>query len=437
MVISALRRLPTFEDIHQCMEECNRICAVLFDERSKNGKNRMKEEHWTIETGGDASALKILSDEDGNGDVKQIQEISNMIQQMRILATESIPEIVSRIMHATSPIICELSRGYFVPLLTVALSCLGRIHTLLQKVGRDLVILLQEVVPQLRRFCKTNKGSGNDAKKRLNDLVMPTFAVEAKKNAKQSLSPQREGTPSDEWDDLMTYFFDLSQDALMNRINKFVKDKQLSDCVSRFGGDTADFSGPPTEQNVKNEGGVPIGELEGAISTTKSEEGTIFDGLKPGDTGELMNSDLHPTQSSSIKLSPSDVLDDNMARILKRGKGVQISATPSAAASKKRRKKKKRKSSTIKEAQQGNEEQSQLPNRARTVDENNHESCQEVEMNSKGVKESAAVQPGDSGNATDAIVELSPDATKAKKKKKKGNKNKRKSSSIIDDIFGS
>jgi hypothetical protein len=56
----------------------------------------------------------------------------------------TIPQIQSRIMHAAKAILPELTRGHFVPMLTIALACLGRIRSTLMQIGRECLTCLQE-----------------------------------------------------------------------------------------------------------------------------------------------------------------------------------------------------------------------------------------------------------------------------------------------------
>ncbi len=48
----------------------------------------------------------------------------------------TLVECLSRIQHAATALLAEISRGYFLPVCTVALACLARIRVILMRIGR-------------------------------------------------------------------------------------------------------------------------------------------------------------------------------------------------------------------------------------------------------------------------------------------------------------
>ena len=259
MVLSSLRRLlppSTFDDVNDWMGELKRNVRLLLEDGNgmnahNNDKRRVKEEEqWTLEKKDDDHTIKIIShyqQKDNDDSVhginlrKQLlQRISTIVQQLKILATSSIPEIISRITHATSPILHELSRGYFVPFLTIALACLGRIHNLLLIMGREVVSALQETVPQLRELCQQKGALGISSSdtnsivdwKELENIVMPTFVGKRQNiNNNNNVNTKTcENSASQEWNDLMTQFVEVSHEELTKQTNDFIKGKRWDDC---------------------------------------------------------------------------------------------------------------------------------------------------------------------------------------------------------------
>jgi hypothetical protein len=65
-------------------------------------------------------------------------------QKLLTFVFTSIPHLQSRIMHAAKAILPELVRGHFVPMMTIALACLGRIRSILMQIGRECLTCLRE-----------------------------------------------------------------------------------------------------------------------------------------------------------------------------------------------------------------------------------------------------------------------------------------------------
>lgn len=64
--------------------------------------------------------------------------------KLRVFVCISIPQLQSRIMHAAKAILPELTRGHFVPMLTIALACLGRIRSIVMQLGQECLTCLQK-----------------------------------------------------------------------------------------------------------------------------------------------------------------------------------------------------------------------------------------------------------------------------------------------------
>lgn len=67
--------------------------------------------------------------------LSQTKKIAEELKALIAFWTRNIPEILSRIQHASKSLFVEVSRGFFLPFCTVALSALARIRSLLMEIG--------------------------------------------------------------------------------------------------------------------------------------------------------------------------------------------------------------------------------------------------------------------------------------------------------------
>ena len=507
MVLSSLQRLlPSFEQVHiEWMGGCKRLVQLLLDECSNDNDTgimdysathrmrRAKEEHWTLEKRGDMDEKIITNEHDNEAKDKahhlqqQLQQLPIILHQLKTTATTTIPQIISRILHATPPIMHEISRGYFVPFLTVALACLGRIHTLLLRMGRDVVGMLQESVPQLQKVLiigddRSNSNSamkkksvmqevvGKDAImdwKMLYELITPgTFHVETDPKQNTGKGP----AASQEWNRLLNHFVETSQVEITKQMNELVKEKRWTDALARFGigKDTTKSSTPSAEDNIMS-GSVEMMHTESALGDDGSDdaeesllekrsEEANRDESSSLDMGELVNDTQQPTTTDETMRSSSlgNSVDDNMARIIQREKTKRQNtalasssmAVKSTTAPKKKRKKKKKKSAGAATSHDGNQVESINTTEAVPADKPSAITSHVEEGLSPNRKKMAeAIQPssGDGMIDSSAVTKQPSDSASAplkeqkkkKSSKKKSKKQKRKSSSnAIDDIFG-
>ena len=508
MVLSSLQRLlPSFEQVHiEWMGGCKRLVQLLLDECSNDNDTgimdysathrmrRAKEEHWTLEKRGDTDEKIITNEHDNEAKDKahhlqqQLQQLPIILQQLKTTATTTIPQIISRILHATPPIMHEISRGYFVPFLTVALACLGRIHTLLLRMGRDVVGMLQESVPQLQKVLiigddRSNSNSamkkksvmqvvGKDAImdwKMLYELITPgTFHVDTDPKQNTGKGP----AASQEWNRLLNHFVETSQVEITKQMNELVKEKRWTDALARFGIGKDTTSSSSAEDNNIMSGSVERMHTESAVGDDdgngddagqslleKRGEESNRDESSSLDMGELVNDTQQPTTDDTMKSSSlENAVDDNMARIIQREKTKRQNtalasssmAVKSTAAPKKKRKKKKKKSAGAATSHDGNQGESIDTTEAVPADKPSAPMSHVGEGLSPNRKKMAeAIQPssGDGMSDSSAVTKQPPDSasipskeskkTKKKSSKKKSKKQKRKSSSnAIDDIFG-
>jgi len=336
------------------MHELKRVVALLLDDDGDGEhqdanyivrKRRAKEEEeWTLEQS--QTSMKIVSQNKDTQQQEQLQQITTNIQQLKTLATQSLPISISRIIHATSPILHEISRGYFVPFLTVALGCLGRIHHILHNLGREVVSVLSEVVPQLRVAC--SKHEMHQEWKMLKSVVSRTFSIDTtKRNTHVISSVQKGGKHSDtsssssttttttqEWNDLMTQYLEVSQDSITKQMNDFVKRKRLDNASLRFGVGKSD-----TQKNVSNDNQK---ERDGDDERDDDDEIQADSINDTSDMGELVS--LHKSGDSSItQIKSSERVDPNMARIRQHRESTKSPLTDSFSSKKKKRRKKKKK----------------------------------------------------------------------------------------------
>lgn len=405
--------------------------ASSLSNNGTGGKRKVKqtqeEDEWTLEdfaTTTDKGKNDDLDNENDNHQLQQLlQRLTNTLQKLRQFVCINLPRIISRIVHATAPILHELSRGYFVPFLTVALGCLGRIHSLLTKIGREVTSILRETVSRLRNFyledgMKVMKTKDIDDMrgslewKMLQELVMTSFVVEdIKRNKRQIFSPQQQPLTSttsinheNEWNNLMEHYLDVSHDELTKNINDFVKGKRLDDAVVRFGLGANKLSvGIPSklislqEQTNSNSGSD---ELVLDAQNRETQFANVGGHLETAvhDTGELVNAH-HSFDTTKLKSNSTYALDDdNMSRIKNERLKRQMNEVVPCSKKKKKRKRSDKIDDLI-SADDDNNDDKYLNNGA---------------------------------TATDSLAVLSVSARGERMKIKK---KKRKSTSVIDDIF--
>eukprot|EP00804_Cyclotella_cryptica_P012594 CCRYP_014730-RA/>CCRYP_014730-RA protein AED:0.00 eAED:0.00 QI:296/1/1/1/0/0/2/114/394 len=190
MVLQALRKnRPSIEALDGWKRDVETLSKSLHETTSNgkaaSGKKRpQKEEQWTIEQLAKSSSAVADTNSGHTQELDEASHLQTLVDNVQSLVTESIREISSRILHAASAIFQELSRGHFLPFLTVAIACLGRIHSIVLQMGRESVNSLKE----------------NKIK----------------------------------WDGNMDYLFEVSHDELLKKINACVDDLRWKDGVCRF-----------------------------------------------------------------------------------------------------------------------------------------------------------------------------------------------------------
>jgi len=433
MVLSSLKQLPSFELVSNQMHELKSLVALLLDDNDGEHqdvdymvrKRRAKEEEeWTLEQS--QTSMKIVSQNKDAHQQQQLQQIIINIQLLKTLTTQSLPITISRIVHATSPILHEISRGYFVPFLTVALGCLGRIHHILHNLGREVVSVLSEVVPQLRVAC--SKHEMNDDWKMLKNIVSPQFVVEkTKKNLSiKNTSSDASSTTTQEWNSLLTQYLEVSQDSITKQMNEFVKRNRLDNARLRFGIVKSDM-----QKNVSNDSQKEGDGGDNDGSANDDEMQLPADSINDtSDMGELVSMHKSSGDSSLAQIKSSDGVDPNMARIRQHRESTKtISATDSSSSKKKKRRKKKKK------------EQPESKVDGTTKDDlfsssaNEEQLPQHEHLNLKAIDTSVtALETTTQDDNSSEGIEVKK--RKKSKKKDKKSKKRKKSSSVIDDIFG-
>ena len=433
MVLSSLKQLPSFELVSNQMQELKRLVTLLLldgndgehqDVNYMERKRRAKEEEeWTLEQSNDSKT--VSQNKDTHQQQEQLQQISTNIQQLKTLTTKSLPILISRIIHATSPILHEISRGYFVPFLTVALGCLGRIHCLLLQFGREIVSILSEVVPQLRVACSKHEKSHDW--KMLERIVLPTFVIETtEKNTHvvQTKGSVTSSSTTQEWNDLMTHYIEVSQDSITKQMNEFAKRKRLDNARLRFG------VGKDIKKNASNDAQEgDDGDEQSADNDDEIQLST--DSINDtSDMGELVS--MQDSGASSLtQIKSSEGVDPNMARIQQRRESTKSTpATDSSSSKKKKRRKKKKKEQPEVD---GTDEDDPVSNNV-----NEEQVTQHSEHLDKATDTSVTASDLLTFHTTQDHPSDIKDMKKRKKSKKKDKKSKKrkKASSVIDDIFG-
>ena len=120
---------------------------------------------------------------------KLSKELSDLVK----VYTLGIQEIISRIYHASTPLFLEISRGFFVPFCTVALSSLARIRSMIIEIGKIGLTNIQQIQLELTVWDEREKSkktqpspqpwlSTSDYEKYMNELIDHCNDDEEKKN---------------------------------------------------------------------------------------------------------------------------------------------------------------------------------------------------------------------------------------------------------------
>ncbi len=465
----------------------------------KRKRQRRHQDQWTLHRDTESGDVAVV--EENTSEIDQdCAKLPVIIKHLRDFTSRTLPQIQSRILHAASPILHELSRQYFLPFLTVALACLGRIHSCILKLGRDIVAALTEFIPRLRILsssARNNSGAagkianifcGREVCKELECSVRPIFTVLEPKSRLRHLDVKKDEQQikaEGEWNALMSHFLELSHHDLTNRTNQFVKERRWKDMLSSCGLKDADNKSGSVEEQVDEKEANDSGfvgyssanesptddsvQLHNIVKSTggNDEECDHID----NDTGEAIDEKII-TNAISSNSDPSETVDDNMARILKlqkerkRALSQKISEStlegnsefpieePSNVVSSSRKKKKRKKKNKKRKSEESDIEggDQQLDKEDRKT-----ENYQPMETPEK-VDVTKAALNAEEMIVTTATRELPKEATVAnnseditpdKKTKKvksmkellskeatKKKKRKKKSSNVIDEIFG-
>lgn len=441
---------------------------IIAHEEKQSQQNR-KEEHWKLHDGDDLSQKRDSDDDVDQTNQQPLQLMITLLQQLKSLATQSIPQLLSRILYAIPTNLHEISLGYFVPFHTVAIACLARIHSLLMKMGRDLVTLLRETVPQLRNIL-TNQSSffGTSGKgivdntKSFRNLILESIVVderyEAKlKKIKKKPSNPNSGMPplSNEWNNLMEHFIDANQDEITLQMNKYVKDRRWEFAMRKLGFVNSVSTMLLSEQQIESENDISsecddLTAYHDKVQIQSKREEKESPDISCSDMGELVN--VQPghndivTQNNVLLI---DVLDQNMARVMEgkvnlASKSIKLASKPTAESSKLSESKKKRAKVKKKKA---NHEMTSFANStiSPVVAANRLQPHQHINSTNRPINIDTTAVDGPepvennietSTKAMAGIDVTTNDCETSNSKKGKKKKKKRKSTSVIDDIFG-
>ena len=457
MVLLALKRASSSASLDWVLiEQFDRLSRQLYQQcqqrrsdtdDARKSKRMRKEEQWTIQRDNEHDTIKIInendpqtsshSDNNNNNNTSTTQQLINIIQTIRTLTTKTLPEISSRIINATSPLLHEISRGFFVPFCTVAISCLGRIHVLVMKFGRELVGILSEHVPKLRECLSSSAaaGGGNNAAARgdadliaLTDTITPVFSVVQQTNKKEdSNNNNNDSSYCDEWNALMKQFLEVSHDDLTKSINRFVKERRWKDAMLAFG--IKDFGVANDNSDVSQD-----------IEKATNDVGIINESVETDDMGELVYNTQPSGHDEKVSKGSSVDVDDNLARVLqkKKRRNDDVNEAVSASAKKRRKRKRKKKSAPndddIETTSHNNDDlKKEIVNTEREEEIDDKNTLKSVEA---PFEDPTELDSDRDEVELDIKESEAKKQKKDKKKKKKSKKTKKRSSNVIDDIFG-
>jgi hypothetical protein len=128
MTLRSIQRY-NFSDIPSQLTMLEKEVNTLSQQR-KRKQRRNEEEAWELKKTTKDPVLVHLE-----------QQLSNLQQTL----CEHLPQVLSRIQHASAALFKEVSRGFFLPFCTVALAALARTRMLLRRLGRLALVDLNQL----------------------------------------------------------------------------------------------------------------------------------------------------------------------------------------------------------------------------------------------------------------------------------------------------
>lgn len=127
----------------------------INDYHQEQNRKRMSKKRWHDEKEERWDLQSLHKKATSAAPSSKSELIGQEFQELIHIWTRNIPEILSRIQHASKSLFIEVSRGFFLPFCTVALSALARIRSLLMEVGirgltkiRNLSDEVLEILPK-------------------------------------------------------------------------------------------------------------------------------------------------------------------------------------------------------------------------------------------------------------------------------------------------
>ncbi|KAG7357515.1 hypothetical protein IV203_002203 [Nitzschia inconspicua] len=147
----AVRCLQTTYNVVESTTRLETLTRTVRHQHHQRHQSRQKRKQRDMET--DEEWTLRRDNNNNNNNNENDESLSFLWQEFQALVsiyTKGIQEIVSRIIHASKALFLEVSRGFFLPFCTVALSALARIRAMVLHIGRlGLMHLKNEIQPDL------------------------------------------------------------------------------------------------------------------------------------------------------------------------------------------------------------------------------------------------------------------------------------------------
>lgn len=121
--------------------------------KRRHNNNEEEEEQW------DLQSIHSLSPSSKSGLIGQ--EFQDLIS----IWIGIIPEILSKIHHASKALFTEVSRGFFLPFCTIALGALARIRALLMEIGLRGLTTIRDLSDEVSEILSRSNSSNTTSKK--------------------------------------------------------------------------------------------------------------------------------------------------------------------------------------------------------------------------------------------------------------------------------
>lgn len=147
MTLRAIRRQKLLDFPARVNELQKGVNAISQEQKRQRRRRETTDDEWYQK-----------SDDKTTQEEEQLQALEGQFAEVERTLKEHVPELVSRIQHASSALFVEVSRAFFLPFCTIALGALARIRILVLGMGGEALSDLHQLRGDLHEI-----GVGNSS----------------------------------------------------------------------------------------------------------------------------------------------------------------------------------------------------------------------------------------------------------------------------------